>query len=127
MLTAPIAITVGAQAYSLKLKNNDNFTTTYMDNTTVSGTEVKLTIRHAYEGKAKDVKSGSGYVSVQMERHIADLEVTVFDANGYGTTTQSFIHLRNRRGQAVGFSGDVMQALCAFATTNADNLAAWEG
>lgn len=127
MLTAPITITIGAQAYSLKLKNNDNFTTTYMDNSTIAGTEVKLTIRHSFESKPKEVKSGSGYVSTQMERHVADLEVTTFDANGFGKTTQSFIHLRNVRGQAVGLSGDVMQALCTWANTNADNLAGWEG
>lgn len=127
MLTAPIAITIAAQAYSLKLKNNDNFVTTYMDTTTVPGTEVKLTIRHSFEGKAKEVKSGSGYVSMQMERHVADLEVTVFDANGFGTTTQSYVHLRNRRGQNVAYSADIAQALCAFVTSKADDLAAWEG
>lgn len=127
MLTAPIVITIGAQAYSLKLKNNDNFVTTYMDTTTVPGTEVKLTLRHSYEGKAREVKSGSGYVSLQTERHVADLEVTVFDANGFGKTTQSYLHLRNPRGQAVGYSADVAQALSAFVTSKADDLAAWEG
>lgn len=126
MLTSPIAITIGAQAFSLKLKNQDNFGSVYMDNTTVAGTEVKLSIRHAYEGKAKQTLSGSGYVSVQMERHQCDLEVTTFDADGFPTTTQSYTHIRNKRGSAVGGVGDVAQALSAFITAQADNIVAWE-
>jgi hypothetical protein len=48
MLSSPLTITIGAQAYSLKRKNQDNFGSVWMDNTTVAGTEVKLSIRNAY-------------------------------------------------------------------------------
>lgn len=126
MLTSPIAITVGAQAYSLKLKNQDNFGSIYMDNTTVAGTEVKLRISHAYEGKAKTVQNSTGFAQSQMERHIADLTVTVKDANGFLHTTQSYTHIRNERGDNVTSVGDVAQALSAFVTSKADDLAAWE-
>jgi len=126
MLTSPITLTIGAQAYSLKLKNQDNYGSVYMDNSSVAGTEVKLQIKHSYESKPKSQLSGSGYVSTQMERHVADLTVTTFDANGFPTVIQTFTHIRNKRGATVGLVGDVAQALAVWANTNADNLVAWE-
>lgn len=126
MLTSPIAITIGAQAYSLKLKNQDNFGAVYMDNTTVPGTEVKLQLKHSYEGKPKSIASAAGVVQTQFERHIADLTVTVTDANGFQKTTQSYTHVRNLRGANVTAVGDVAQALSAFITSKADDLVAWE-
>lgn len=126
MLTSPIAITIGAQAYSLKLKNQDNFGAVYMDNTTVAGTEVRLDIKHAYEGKPKAVASASGIVQSQFERHIVDLKVTTTDANGFQKVTQSYAHIRNLRGSNVGAVGDVAQGLAAFVTSKADDIVAWE-
>jgi hypothetical protein len=126
MFASPIAITIGAQAYSLKLKNQDNFGSTYMDNTTIAGTEVRLTFTHKNEGKAKVVASGTGMVSSQYERHIADLLVTVTDANGFRKTTQSYTHIRNRVGDAVTGVGDVAQALAVWLNTNAESVVAWE-
>lgn len=125
-ITSPIAITIGAQAYSLTKKNQDNYGSVWLDKTTVAGTEVKLTIRNAYEGKPKNQLTGAGYKSIQTERHIADLEVTVFDADGFPTVTQSYTHIRNQRGAVVGAVGDVAQALSAFITSKADDLVAWD-
>lgn len=126
MLTSPIAITIGSQAYSLKLKNQDNFGSVYMDNTTVAKTEVKLEIKHSYEGKPKQALSGTGYVSTQMERHIADLTVTTFDANGFPTVTQVYTHIRNARGGLNADISNVAKGLSAFITAQAVNLVAWE-
>jgi len=126
MLTSPLAITIGAQAYSLKLKNQDNFGSVYMDNTTVAGTEVRLDIKHAYEGKPKSTVTAAGLAQTQFERHILDLKVTVTDANGFQKVTQSYTHVRNLRGATVGAVGDVAQGLAAFVTTNADAIVAWE-
>lgn len=126
MLTSPLAITIGAQAYSLKLKNQDNFGSVYMDNTTVPGTEVRMDIKHAYEGKPKSTATAAGIAQTQFERHIVDLKVTVTDVNGFQKTTQSYTHVRNLRGANVGAVGDVAQALSAFITTQADNIVAWE-
>lgn len=126
MLTSPLAVTIGAQAYSLKLKNQDNFGAVYMDNTTVAGTEVRLDIKHSYEGKPKSTASAAGIVQTQFERHILDLKVTVTDANGFQKVTQSYTHVRNLRGSNVGAVGDVAQALSAFVTANADAVVAWE-
>lgn len=126
MLASPIAITVGTQAYSLLRKNQDNFGSTWMDNTTVPGTEVKLVLRNSYEGKAKNVLVGSGYKSQQFERHIADLTVTTFDAEGFAHVIQSYTHMRNLRGSVVSDVGNVAQALAAFVTSKADDLVAWE-
>jgi cysteine synthase len=121
-----MAITIGAQAYSLTKKNQDNYGSVWMDNTTVPGTEVKMSIKHAYEGKPKSTASGSGYVQTQMERHIVDLTVTVTDANGFMKVTQCYTHIRNLRGSTVGAVGDVAQALMTYVNANADALVAWD-
>lgn len=126
MLTDPMVITIGAQAYSLKKKNQDNNGSTWMDNTTVAGTEVKVKVSHAYEGKPKNTPSGSGLVQTQYERHIIDLTVTKFDANGFATVMQTYTHIRCLRGAVVGAVGDVAQALAVYVNAQADNLVAWE-
>jgi hypothetical protein len=125
-LTSPMTITIGAQAYSLTKKNQDNFGSTWMDNTTVAGTEVKVVIKNAYEGKPKSALTSAGYVQSQMERHSIDLIVTVTDSSGFQTVTQSYQHIRNLRGAVVGDVGNVAQALAAYVTTNADALVAWD-
>lgn len=125
-LTSPMVITIGAQAYSLTKKNQDNYGSTWMDNTTIAGTEVKVVIKHAYEGKPKAVASGTGYIQSQMERHSIDLTVTVTDANGFQKVTQSYQHIRNLRGATVGAVGDVAQALATYTNANADALVAWD-
>lgn len=125
-ITSPMAITIGAQAYSLTKKNQDNYGSVWMDNTTIAGTEVKVTVKHSYEGKPKTVASGTGYVSSQVERHIIDLTVTVTDANGFAKQTQSYTHIRNLRGSTVGAVGDVAQALAVYVNANADALVGWD-
>jgi cysteine synthase len=121
-----MTITIGAQAYSLTKKNQDDFGSTWMDNTTVAGTEVKVVIKNAYEGKPKTALTGAGYVQSQMERHSIDLIVTVTDESGFQKVTQTYQHIRNLRGSAVGGVGDVAQALAAYVTSNADALVAWD-
>lgn len=126
MLTSPLAITIGAQAFSLLKKNQDNYGSVWMDNTTVAGTEVKLTLKNAYEGKPKTSASGTGLKQTQFERHIADLEVTITDEDGFAKTTQSYTHIRNLRGSVVGDIGNVAQALAVWVNANADAMVAWE-
>lgn len=125
-IASPMVITIGAQAYSLTKKNQDNYGSTWMDNTTIAGTEVKATIKHAYEGKPKAVASGTGFIQSQNERHIIDLEVTVTDGNGFQKKTQTYTHIRNLRGSTVGAVGDVAQALAVYVNANADALVAWD-
>lgn len=126
MLTSPLAITIDAQAFSLKLKNQDNFGAVYMDNVTVPGTEVRLDIKHAYEGKPKSIASAAGVVQTQYERHSVDLKVTVTDVNGFQRTTQTYTHIRHLRGASVVSVGNVAQGLAAFVTLKADDIVAWE-
>jgi hypothetical protein len=126
MLTDPMVITVGAQAYSLKKKNQDSNGSTWMDNTTVPGKELKVVIKHAYEGKPKSTASGTGLVQTQYERHIIDMSLTSFDANGFATVMQTYTHIRNLRGSVVGTVGDVAQALAVYVNAQADALVAWE-
>jgi len=121
-----MTITIGAQAYSLTKKNQDNFGSTWMDNTTVPGTEVKVTVKNSYEGKAKQVPSSTGFISQQFERHQIDLTVTTTDSNGYQKIIQSYTHIRNLRGAAVGSVGDVAQALAVYVNANADALVSWD-
>lgn len=126
MLDSPLTITIGAQAYSLKKKNQDNYGSVWMDNTTVAGTEVKLTLKNSYEGKPKTSPSGAGLVQTQFERHIADLEVSVTDEQGFVKTVQSYTHIRNLRGSVVADVGNVAQALAVWVNANADAIVAWE-
>lgn len=126
MLTSPIAITIGAQAYSLRLKNQDNFGSVYMDNTTVPGTEVRLDIKHAIEGRAKTVVSGAVASSIQYERHSVDLKVTTTDVNGFRRTTQTYTHIRNLVGSNVASISDIAKGLAAFVTSKSADLVAWE-
>lgn len=126
MLGNTLGISIGSQAYTLVKKNQDNYGSTYMDNTTVAGTEVKLIIKNADEGKPKITTTATGLTQSQMERHIADLTVTKTDSNGFRKTTQTYIHTRNLKGSTVADVADVTQALCALVTTLADSLIAWE-
>lgn len=126
MLTDPMVITIGAQAYSLKKKNQDKYGSEWLDNTTVAATEVKVKVSHSLEGKPKASISGSGYVNQQYERHIIDLTVTKFDVNGFPSVTQSYTHIRNLRGSTVGTVGDIAQALAVYVNAQADALVAWE-
>lgn len=114
MPTSPLALTIGAQAYSLKRVNQDSFGSVFIDKTTVAGTTVELTFKHSPEGKAKISASGTGMVSSQMERHVVDLKVTTYDANGFPTVMQAYMHIRNRVGAAVTPVADVAKALATF-------------
>lgn len=125
-LTSPMVITIGAQAYSLTKKNQDNFGSTWMDNTTVPGTEVKIVIRNSYEGKPKTTASGTGLIQSQFERHVIDLTVTTTDGSGFQKVVQTYTHIRNLRGSVVGAVGDVAQALAVYVNANADALVAWD-
>ncbi len=114
MPTSPLALTIGAQAYSLKRVNQDNFGSSWLDKTTVAGTIVELVFKHSTEGKPKLSASGSGMVSSQMERHVVDLKVTTYDANGFPTVIQTYMHIRNRVGAAVTPVADAAKALATF-------------
>lgn len=128
MLTSPITITIGAQAYSLKRINQDSYGSVHLDKATVPGTEVKLTIRNSYEGKSNVAQSKLPLATRQrqMERHIVDLEVTTFDVDGFPVTTQSYQHVRNARGSDPVVAVNVAKALDGFVTANAAALVAWE-
>lgn len=115
-LASPQTITIGADALVFKRTNQDNFGSTFLHKGV--GFEVQLKIRHSYESK----KTGQ----IQFERHNVDITKSVFNADGSVTVLQSYIVLRNVRGAAVAPTADLMQALCAFTTTNADALVEWE-
>jgi hypothetical protein len=128
MLTSPLAITIGAQAYSLKRINQDNYGSVHLDKATVPGTEVKLTIRNSYEGVQNQPNALNSLAirRKQMQRTIVDLEVTKFDSDGFPTVTQSYQHVRSERGASVVAVADVAQALDSFVTANAEALVSWE-
>lgn len=115
MLTSPISVTIGGTAHSLSRINQDNYSSVFFKKGT--GYEIKMTIRHAYEGK-------SGVL--QTERHVADLEYTTFDTDGKATLTQTYQHIRNVRGTEGTLAVDLAKALDVFVTANAAALVAWE-
>lgn len=115
MLTSPITITIDGVAHELSRINNDNFGSVYLKKAT--NLEIRLEIRNSYESK-----NASG----QMERHIADLTYTSWDAEGFPTVTQTYQHIRTKRGSDPTVAVNVAKALDAFVTANADKMVNWE-
>lgn len=115
MLTSPITITIDGVAHLLPRINNDNFGSTYLKKAT--NLEIRLDIRNSYESKT---------AAGQVERHIADLTHTTWDANGIPTVTQTYQHIRLKRGADPVVAVNVAKALDAFVTANAAALVAWE-
>ncbi len=115
MLTSPITVTIDGVAHSLPRINNDNFSSVYRKKAPLL--EVELTIKNSYESKT---------AAGQMERHIADLVVTTWNADGVATVTQSYQHIRAKRGDDPVTAVNVAKALDAFVTANAAAIVAWE-
>lgn len=115
MLTSPITVTIDGVAHQLSRINNDNFSSTYLKKAALL--EIRLDIRNSYESK-----TGNG----QMERHIADLVHTTWDANGIPTVTQTYQHIRLKRGADPVVAVNCAKALDAFVTANAAAMVAWE-
>lgn len=116
MLTPPVKITINSVEHTLSLINQDGFSSVYLKKLT--NEEIRLTIRHSYEGKA-----GLG----QMERHNMDLLHTVWDpATGNSTVSQTYSVTRLPRGADV--SGPVADAkgLAGFLTANISSVVSWE-
>jgi hypothetical protein len=115
MLTSPISVVIGAGTHSLSRINTDNFASTYFKKG--SNYEVKLVVRHSYEGKT---------AQGQIERHNADLTYTAFDAEGKPSVTQSYVVIRAPRGADGALAADVAEGLEAFVTANSAAIVAWE-
>lgn len=115
MLTSPISITIDGVAHSLSRINQDNFSAVYLKKMT--NRELRLTIRHSYEGK-----EGPG----QMERHNVDLLDTQWDANGVPSIRQSYHVIRNPRAVDPDGVADDTVGLNAWLTTNVAAICGWE-
>lgn len=115
MLTSPITITIDGVAHSLSRVNQDNYSSVYLKK--AANLELRLTIRHSYEGK-----SGPG----QMERHNVDLTHTVWDAEGNATVSQTYHVVRVRRGVDPDSVNDDTVGLNAWLSSNIAAITAWE-
>lgn len=115
MLTSPISITIDGTAHSLSRINQDNYSSVYLKK--MANEELRLTIRHTYEGKV-----GNG----QMERHNVDLLHTKWDADGVPTVQQTYHVVRVARGADPDSVNDDTVGLNAWLTTNIALITAWE-
>lgn len=115
MLTSPITVTIDGTAHSLSRINQDNFGSTWLKRAT--NLEVRLQIRHSYEGK-----EGAS----QVERHNVDLVMTTWDAEGNATIQQAYTVVRSPRSADPVMAGKVAIGLNAFVTANATGIATWE-
>lgn len=116
MLTSPTTITIDGVAHSLsRINGPDNYSSVFLKRTTAL--ELKLTIRHSYEGKA-----GIN----QIERHNVDLMHTTWDVNGNPTVRQSYHVIRNQRNIDPDGVADDTVGLSAWLTTNVAAICAWE-
>lgn len=115
MLTSPISITIDGVAHSLSRINQDNFTAVYLKKMT--NRELRLTIRHSYEGK-----TGIG----QMERHQVDLMDITWDAEGQSSVKQTYHVIRLPRGTDPDGVNDNTVGLNAWLSTNIAAITGWE-
>lgn len=115
MLTSPISITIDGTAHSLSRINQDAYSAVYLKK--AANLELRLTIRHSYEGKP-----GPG----QMERHNVDLVRTTWDVDGVPTVQQTYHVIRVPRGKDPGSVNDDTVGLNAWVSTNIASLTAWE-
>lgn len=115
MLTSPISVTIDAVTHSLNRINQDNYGSTYLAKG--DGFEVRLEIRHNYEGKQ---------AAGQYERHVIDLKYTEFDENGLATDTQVYQHIRFKRGNDGALGLAVTAALNALSGTISTAVVGWE-
>lgn len=115
MLTSPTTVTIDGVAKNLSRINQDNFSSTYF--LKESGREIKLVIRHSYEGKSGPL---------QYERHNIDITDTTWDGEGNPTTIQAYTVFRMKRGSDAAAAIDLTTALNAWVTTNVAAIAGWE-
>lgn len=116
MLTPPVKITIGGTEHTLSLVNQDNFSAVYLKKMT--NEEIRLTIRHSYEGKVGPS---------QMERHNVDLLHTKWDpVTGNSTVTQAYSVTRLPRGADVAGAVNDAKGQAAFVTSNIALIVGWE-
>jgi hypothetical protein len=115
MLTSPQTVTIDGVAHSLSRINQDNFGAVFLKK--AANLEIRLTIRHSYEGKEGPA---------QVERHNVDLKHTTWDVNGIATVTQSYKVIRNPRAVDPDRVADDTVGLNAWVTSNIAALCAWE-
>lgn len=114
MLSSPISITIDGTAHSLSRINQDNFSSVYFKKLT--DRELRLTIRHSYEGKA-----GAG----QMERHNVDLVDTIW-TDGIPAVRQTYHVIRTPRGVDPDGVADDTVGLNTFVSANIAAICGWE-
>jgi hypothetical protein len=115
MLTSPITVTIDGVAHNLSRINNDNFGSVYLKK--VTGLELKMNVRHSYEGKV-----GPN----QFERHNIELIRTTWDVDGNPVVSNVFTTMRTLRGSDPSIVAKDAAGLNAFVTANKDALVAWE-
>jgi 3-phenylpropionate/cinnamic acid dioxygenase small subunit len=115
MLTSPTTITIDGVAHQLSRINQDNYSAVYLKK--AAGLELRLTIRHSYEGK-----EGPG----QFERHNVDLVHTVWDENGIATVRQTYHVIRNPRHVDPDGVADDTVGLNTWLATNIAAICGWE-
>lgn len=115
MLTSPITVTIDGTAHSLSRINNDNYGSVYLKKAT--GLELKLNIRHTYEGKAGPA---------QFERHNVELVRTTWDTEGNPIVTSCYVVIRSLKSTDGSVAAKDVAGLNAFVTANKDALVAWE-
>jgi tRNA nucleotidyltransferase (CCA-adding enzyme) len=115
MLTSPTVITIDGVAHNLSRINQDNFSSVYLKKAV--GLELRLTIRHSYEGKVGPA---------QMERHNVDLVHTTWDVDGNPVVRQTYHVVRNPRNLDPDSVNDDTVGLNAWLTTNIAAISGWE-
>lgn len=115
MLTSPQVVTINTFGQSLSRINNDGNSSVYLKKTT--GLELRLTIRHSFEGKPGPD---------QIDRHNVELSRMTWDAEGRPQVTSAYVVFRAPRSADVTSASNDFVGLIDWVKANVTGLYAWE-
>lgn len=113
-ISNPLVVTIDGVAHNLVRINQDNFGSVYLKKAT--DLELKVVIRHAYEGKAGDN---------QYERHNVDMTKTTWTAGLNPIVTQVYTVMRTPRAVDPDRVADQSIGFNAMITANIVDLTNW--
>lgn len=115
-LSSPISITIDGTAHSLsRINGPDNFTAVFLKK--ALNLEIRLNIRHTYQGKAGPD---------QMERHNVELIKTTWDGEGNASVHTVYAVMISPRRADPDVTNEVAVGLNTWLSANVAAIGAWE-
>lgn len=115
-LPSTITVTISGTARVLSKINQDSYGSTYFLKIS-GGNELKLIVRHSYEGKVGPE---------QFERHNVEFISTSFAVDGTPTIRNVFITMRKKRSEDAAAVTTTTTGFLTWFNANIDALGGWE-